>query len=186
VAPSPKLNPEFGVTAILATLLKVTVAVVVALAVPDAAVMVAVPAEIPFRAPPVLIVATLVLELDQHTVVPVQLVPPVSVRGLPLLSVPAAVSDVVNPTLTLGSGGSIVMVETVGFTKKPVQLMVRPRVTRAANDPARRSLCLFNDIILRLLRARLLGSDLTLADAKHVASYFSTILSQPQGGCKKL
>jgi len=133
---------------ILVTLLKVTVAVVVALAVPDAAVMVAVPAEIPFRAPPVLMVATLVSELDQHTVVPVQLVPPVSVSALPLLSVPAAVSDVVNPTLTLGFGGSIVIVETVGFTKKPVQLMVRASVARKAKAPAMRSLCFVDDIII--------------------------------------
>jgi hypothetical protein len=130
------------------TSLKVTVAVVVALAVPDAAVTVAVPAEIPFRAPPVLMVATLVSELDQHTVEPVQLVPPVSVRALPLLSVPAAVSDVVNPTLTLGSGGSIVMVETVGFTKKPVQLKARAKVARAAKAPAMRSLCFVDDIFI--------------------------------------
>ena len=67
-------------------------------------------------------VATLVSELDQHTVVPVQFVPPVSVRALPLLSVPAAVSDVVNPTLTLGFGGSIVIVETVGLRKSRCSL----------------------------------------------------------------
>jgi hypothetical protein len=132
---------------ILVTLLKVTVAVVVALAVPDAAVMVAVPAEIPVRAPPVLMVATLVSELDQHTVVPVQLVPPVSVSELPLLSVPAAVSDVVNPTLTLGSGGSIVMVETVGFTKKPLHPTARPKIRSVANEPAMRSLFLDGIII---------------------------------------
>ena len=149
MSPSPKLKevaapPPSASRTILVTSLKVTVAVVVALAVPDAAVMVAVPAETPFRAPPVLTVATLVSELDQHTVVPVQLVPPVSVIALPLLSVPAAVSVVVNPTLTLGSGGSIVMVETVGFTKNPLQptpaakislFCQRPRQPPSRNNP---------------------------------------------------
>lgn len=132
---------------ILVTLLKVTVAVVVALAVPDAAVMVAVPAEIPFRAPPVLMVATLVSELDQHTVVPVQFVPPVRVSELPLLSVPAAVSVVVNPTLTLGSGGSIVIVETVGFTKNPLQPTPTPKMMSVANAPASRRFRLFDDMV---------------------------------------
>ena len=61
------------------TLPKVTVAVVVALAVPEAALMVLVPAETPVSSPPVVMVATLGVALDQHTVVPVQLVPPVRV-----------------------------------------------------------------------------------------------------------
>ena len=63
----------------LVTPVRVTVAVVVAVAVPDAAVMVVVPAETPVSVPLVLIVATLGVELDQHTVSPVQLVPPESV-----------------------------------------------------------------------------------------------------------
>jgi hypothetical protein len=66
----------FGPRTMLVTFPKVTVAVVVALAVPDAAVMVLVPAETPVSSPPVEIVATLGVALDQHTVVPVQLLPP--------------------------------------------------------------------------------------------------------------
>ena len=138
----------FGPRTILVTLASVTVAVVVALAVPEAAVMVLVPAVTPVNVPPVLIVATLGVALDQHTVVPVQVVPPVRVSGFPLLSVPAAVSCAVNPTLTDGLGGSIAMVDTVGFTKKPVQLMARANVATAAKAPARRSLCLVDDIVI--------------------------------------
>ena len=53
-----------------------TVAVVVPVMVPEEAVMVAVPAETPASMPPVVMVATVVSELDQHTVLPVQFVPP--------------------------------------------------------------------------------------------------------------
>jgi hypothetical protein len=137
---------ELGVTTMLVTLPRVTVAVVVAVAVPEAAVMVLVPAVTPVSRPPLVIVATLGVALDQHTVVPVQLVPPVRVSELPLLSVPAAVKFVVSPSLTVGLGGSIVMLETVGLTKKPVQLMVRASVARKAKAPAMRSLCFADDI----------------------------------------
>jgi hypothetical protein len=51
------------------------------------------------------------------------------------------------PVSMVGDAGPTASELIVGFTKKPVQLRVRPRVTRAANDPARRSLCLVNDII---------------------------------------
>lgn len=88
---------EPGLTTTAVTLPRVTVAVVVAVAVPEDAVMVLVPAETPVSSPPVLIVATLGVALDQHTVVPLQLVPPVKVIALPLLSVPAAVNVAVNP-----------------------------------------------------------------------------------------
>jgi hypothetical protein len=81
-----------GPRTMLVTFPKVIVAVVVALAVPEAAVMVLVPAATPVSNPPVEIVATPGVSLDQHTVVPVQLVPPLKVRAFPLLSVPAAVS----------------------------------------------------------------------------------------------
>jgi hypothetical protein len=131
---------ELGVITMLVTLARVTVAVVVALAVPEAAVMVLVPAETPVSSPPLVMVATLGVSLDQQTVVPVQLVPPVRVSALPLLSVPAAVNVVVSPWLTVGLGGSMVMLETVGFTKKPVQLKARAKVARAAKAPAMRSL----------------------------------------------
>jgi hypothetical protein len=137
---------EVGLMTMLVTLPRVTVAVVVAVAVPEAAVMVLVPAETPVSSPPVLMVATLGVALDQHTVVPVQLVPPVRVIALPLLSVPAAVKFVVSPWLTVGLGGSIVMLDTVGFTKKPVQLTARAKVARRANAPPRRSLCFTGDI----------------------------------------
>jgi hypothetical protein len=130
------------------TLASVTLAVVVAVAVPEAAVMVLVPAETPVNVPPVLMVATLGVSLDQHTVVPVQLVPPVRVMGLPLLSVPAAFNCVVNPTLTDGLGGRIERVETVGFTKKPLHPTARARIRSAAKEPARRSLWLVDGIVI--------------------------------------
>jgi hypothetical protein len=145
---------ELGVTTMLVTLPKVTVAVVVAVAVPEAAVMVLVPAETPVSRPPVVMVATAGVSLDQHTVVPLQLVPPVKVIELPLLSVPAAVNVAVNPWLTVGLGGSIVMLETVGFTKKPVQLMVKASVARKAKAPARRSLFFVDDIVISDRRSR--------------------------------
>jgi hypothetical protein len=130
----------------------VTVAVVVALAVPEAAVIVDVPAESPVSNPLTETVATLGVSLDQHTVVPVQLVPPVKVSGFPLLSVPAAVSCCVKVTLTDGLGGSITMLETVGFTKKPLQLTVMAMTASTAKAPARRSLFFLGDIVcLRLL-----------------------------------
>jgi hypothetical protein len=86
--------------------------------------------------------------LDQHTVVPVQLVPPLKVSGFPLLSVAAAVSCSVSATLTVGLGGSITILVTVGFTKKPVQLTARAKVARAAKAPARRSLFFVDDIAI--------------------------------------
>jgi hypothetical protein len=132
----------------LVTLSKVTVAVVVALAVPDAAVMVLVPGATPVRRPPTETVATDGVSLDQHTVVPVQLVPPVRVSGFPLLSVPAAVSCRVSVTLTVGLGGSITMLDTVGFTKKPLQLTARAKNPSAARAPARRSLWFGDDIVM--------------------------------------
>jgi hypothetical protein len=94
---SARLKEVSGPTTMAVTLPRVTVAVVVALAVPDAAVMVLVPAETPVSRPPVVMVATVGVALDQHTVVPLQLVPPVKVIALPLLSVPAAVNVAVNP-----------------------------------------------------------------------------------------
>lgn len=142
------LNELLGLRTILVTLANVTVAVVVAVAVPDAAVMVLVPAETPVNVPPVLMVATLGVSLDQHTVVPVQLVPPVRVMGLPLLSVPAAFNCVESPTLTVGLGGRIEMVETVGFTKNPVQLTASANTASAAKAPARRSFCFADDIVI--------------------------------------
>jgi len=142
-----EVTPD-GPRTMLVTFSRVTVAVVVALAVPDAAVMVLVPAETPVSVPPVLMVATLGVALDQHTVVPVQVVPPVRVSGFPLLSVPAAVNCRVRVWLTVGLGGSIVMAETVGLTKNPVQLMARTRVASTARAPAKRSLWLVDDIVI--------------------------------------
>lgn len=138
----------FGPRTTLVTFPRVTVAVVVALAVPDAAVMVLDPAATPVSSPPVVIVATLGVELDQQTVVPEQLVPAVSVMAFPLLSVPAAVNCVVRPWLTVGLGGSITILETVGFTKKPVQLMVSAEARSSAKVQARQSFCLVGDIVV--------------------------------------
>jgi hypothetical protein len=67
----------------LVTLVRSTVAVVVPVMAPEAAVMVAVPWETPLSSPPVVMVAVVVSELDQQTVFPLQLVPPVNVPVLP-------------------------------------------------------------------------------------------------------
>ena len=68
-----------GVTVNAVTSPKVIVALAVALAVPEFAVIVALPTEIPFSNPPLVMVAIVVSELDQHTLVPEQVVPPVRV-----------------------------------------------------------------------------------------------------------
>ena len=46
------------------------------------------------------------------------------------------------------------MAETVGFTKKPVQLMVKASVARKAKAPARRSLFFVDDIVISDRRSR--------------------------------
>jgi hypothetical protein len=84
VFPSAGMPVELGVIVIEETF-SATVAVVVPVIAPEAAVMVVVPTEIPVSRPPVLILATVGSELDQHTVLPVQLVPPVKVPVLPSL-----------------------------------------------------------------------------------------------------
>ena len=61
------------------------VAVVVEVIEPEAAVMVVVPAERPVNRPPVVMDATVGEELDQHTLLPVQLVPPARFPVLPSL-----------------------------------------------------------------------------------------------------
>jgi hypothetical protein len=127
---------------------RVTVALAVALAVPDDAVIVALPTVIPFSSPPDVIVAVLVSELDQQTVVPEQVVPPVNVYEFPSLSVPAAFNCSVWPWLTLGLEGSIVMEVIVGFWKNPRQLMASARVARAAKAPATRRLVFRDDIVI--------------------------------------
>jgi len=111
--------------------------------------MVDVPAESPVNRPPVEMDATVGSELDQQTVLPVQLVPALSDPVLPSLKVAAAVICCVaalGPKATVGLGGSIVMLETVGFWKKPVQLTARVNIARAAKAPARRTLCFVDDI----------------------------------------
>lgn len=77
---APKVPSQ---TSKLVTLVRSTVAVVEPVMAPEAAVMVAVPWATPVSSPPVVMVATVVSELDQHTVFPLQLVPPVSVDVLP-------------------------------------------------------------------------------------------------------
>jgi hypothetical protein len=130
------------------------VALAVALAVPEDAVIVALPTVSPFSSPPLVMVAMLVSELDQQTVVPAQVVPPVKVYEFPSLSVPAAFNCSVWPWLTLGVLGSIVIEVIVGFWKNPRQLAARARVARAANAPASRSLFLRDDIVIRKLLRR--------------------------------
>jgi hypothetical protein len=140
---------ESGLITTLVTFPRVTVALVVAVAVPEAAVIVLVPAETAVSRPPVLSVATVGSELDQHTVVPVQVVPAVRVSGFPLLSVAAAVNCTgAPPTLTVGLGGTMVMLETVGFTKNPLQLTASANIASAVRAPARRSLCFADDIVV--------------------------------------
>lgn len=84
VTPSSGIAAVDGVIDIEVTV-SATVAVVVPVAAPEAAVIVAVPAETPVNSPPTLIVATDVSELDQQTVVPVQLEPPLRFPELPSL-----------------------------------------------------------------------------------------------------
>jgi hypothetical protein len=130
------------------TLPKLTVAVAVAVAVPDDAVIVEVPAETPVNRPPVVIVATVGVSLDQHTVVPMQLVPAVKVIGFPVLSVPAAFNCAVWLTLTVGAEGSITMLETVGFTKNPLHPTPMANMASAARAPTRLNLFFTDDMVI--------------------------------------
>lgn len=110
--------PEVAGVMIMEVTTSAAVAVVVAVTEPDAAVMVVVPAESPVNRPPVVRDATVGSELDQQTVFPVQLVPAVRFPVLPSLYVAAATScteTALGPKATVGLGGSIVMLETVGF-----------------------------------------------------------------------
>jgi hypothetical protein len=90
VLPSAGTPAEGGLMVIEDTV-SATVAVVVPVTDPEAAVIVAVPAETPVKTPPVLMVATDVSELDQQATLPVQLVPPVRLPVLPSLYVATAV-----------------------------------------------------------------------------------------------
>jgi len=144
--------PEVAGVIVIEETVSATVAVVVPVMEPEEAVMVVVPADTPASRPPVVTVATVVSELDQQTVLPVQLVPPFKVLLLPSLKVAAAVScseAAPLPKPTDGLGGSIVMEETVGFWKKPVQLTARAKAVSAAKAPPRRSLFFVDDIVIR-------------------------------------
>jgi hypothetical protein len=99
----------------LVTLVRSTFACVVPVMAPEAAVMVAVPWPAPVADPLVVMVTTVASEVDQQTVLPLQLVPPVRVDVLPSWKVPVAVICWVAPWLIVGVGGSIVMVLRVGF-----------------------------------------------------------------------
>jgi len=153
VMPSAGIAVEVGLIVIEDTA-SATVAVVVPVTVPEEAVIVEVPTETPVSRPPTLIVATVGSELDQHTVVPVQLVPPFNVALLPSLFVAAAVNcsgDDPGPNPTDGLGGSIVIVDTVGFWKKPVHATPRARRRSKAMVLIHRSWGFGDDIYLRLL-----------------------------------
>jgi hypothetical protein len=85
-----KVSPSAGMLAVVGLIVieetvSAAVAVVVPVIEPEAAVMVVVPAETPVNNPPLVMVATVVSELDQHTELPVQLVPPLRVPELPSL-----------------------------------------------------------------------------------------------------
>jgi hypothetical protein len=136
-----------GLTVSWVTLPSVIVAVAVPVALPEDAVIVALPTARPFSKPPLVIVAVLVSELDQHTVVPVQLVPPVRVYVFPSLSVPTAFNCAVLFTLTDGLDGSTVIEVIVGFTKKPLQPTPTPKMRSVANAPASRRFRLFDDMV---------------------------------------
>jgi hypothetical protein len=84
VLPSSGMAVEVGLMVMEETS-SATVAVVVPVIDPEDAVMVDVPTETPVSRPPVVIVATVGSELDQHTELPVQLVPPLKVPVLPSL-----------------------------------------------------------------------------------------------------
>jgi hypothetical protein len=106
-----------GGVIVIADTVSATVAVVVPVTAPEAPVIVAVPAETPAKTPPVLMVATEVSELDQHTILPVQLVPPLRLPVLPSLYVATAVIWTVVapvPKPTVGVGGSTVSGESTG------------------------------------------------------------------------
>jgi hypothetical protein len=51
--------------------------------------------------------------------------------------------------LTVGLGGSITMLVTVGLTKNPVQLTARAKVASTAKAPASRSLYFVDDIVIK-------------------------------------
>ena len=112
------VSPAVAGVIVIEETVSATVAVVVPVMEPEEAVMVDVPADTPVSRPPVVMVATVVSELDQQTVLPVQFVPPFKVLLLPSLKVAAAVSwseAAPLPKPSDGFGGSIVMEETVGF-----------------------------------------------------------------------
>src|SRR5260370_25911762 len=63
----------------------------------------------------------------------------VSCERLLLLSVPQACMDSVLPTATEGVGGCKLMLCSLGFGQKPVQLTAKASIARAAKAPMRRS-----------------------------------------------
>ena len=70
---------------------------------------------------------------------------------LPSLLTPNAVICtvlVVVPVRMVGVGGPTAIEESVGLTKKPLQLTAKASVASAAKAPARRSLCFADDIVI--------------------------------------
>ena len=70
---------------------------------------------------------------------------------LPSLKVPKAVICtvlLVVPVSMLGVTGPTEIDDSVGFTKKPLQLTASANVASAANAPARRSLCFIDGIVI--------------------------------------
>jgi hypothetical protein len=119
----------------------------------EVAVTVAVPVLADVTKPEGEIVATLVGVMDQETdglfvVLPSLLVPnTVICTVLPVL-----------PVSMVGDAGPTEIDDRVGFWKKPVQLMVSANPVSMAKLQARRSFCLVDDMVFRLLGRASLGS----------------------------
>jgi hypothetical protein len=83
-SPLSTIEDEVGLM-VIEVITSATVAVVVPVIDPEAALIVTVPTATPVSKPPVLTVAVVGSELDQQTVFPLQLVPPVRLPVLPSL-----------------------------------------------------------------------------------------------------
>ena len=76
---------------------------------------------------------------------------------LPSLLVPNTVICTVLPVVPVsmvGVAGPTASEDMVGFTKKPVQLTVKPKVRSAAKVPVRQSLCFVDDMVIEELLGR--------------------------------
>jgi hypothetical protein len=109
-----------------------------------AAVTVAVPVLTDVTKPEEEIVATLVGLMLQETDGLFVVLPSLLVPNTVICTVLAVV-----PVSMVGDAGPIASDDRVGFTKKPVQLMVSAKVTSMAKVQAKRSFCLVDDIVVK-------------------------------------